>query len=224
MNEDNNEEFYEKETDYRRIIIPVIAAVVALIAITIGATYAYFQVTTSSNVTNSTVNATTAPVSSVALSGGNKTISMNITAAQMMASGADKTFYAPSTGSIPVESPSNIIVGTAIQTGVGNNSCTYTITITPSVYTLYTAFSTMQGKAANQIVLTVGNQTIDFSANNFGTTFTKTGNLTTTGADTYNITANFKFVNSNTINQNALADKTETFTVGISDLKCTTTG
>ena len=222
MNEENNE-FYEKETDYKKIVIPAIVAVVTMIALTVGATYAYFQVNVSSSVTNSTVNATTAPISSVALSGGNKTISMNITAANMVKGGADKTFYAPATGSTPVETASNIVVGTATQTGAGNNSCTYTITITPSVYTLYTAFSTMEGKAANQIVLTVGDQTFDFNDNDFGQPITKTGNITTNGEKAYDITANFKFVNSNTINQNDLAGKTETFTIGLSGLSCTAT-
>lgn len=216
---------YEDKNTSKKLLVSAIVAVVTLIALTAGATYAYFQVTISGSVTNSTLTATTGAVSSVALSGGSKTITMNITAAQMMAGASDVTYYAPATGSAATTAVTSVEVGKATQTGAGNNSCSYTINVTPTTNDLWTAFNTMVGKAAGQIILTVGNQTFDFASTTFAasTAVPKTGNFTTTGAGSTSINAQLKFVNSKTINQNALAGKTQAFTINISGLTCTTT-
>ena len=65
-------------------IIPLVIGIITVAMLIIGATYAYFAVGTTNNFGTTTINATAENVGTVTLSNTNSTLSMDLTAADMM--------------------------------------------------------------------------------------------------------------------------------------------
>ncbi len=216
----------EKNGNVKKVLVPAIIAVMALVVLTVGATYAYFSISTStSNYTTRTASASAASVGSVALASGTN-LTMSVTAAQMMKGSSDITYYASSSGTTTTATTETI--GTATVTGSGTYTCNYTLTVSATATTsMYTAFQGMTGKAAGQIVLTVNNggtsTTLDF---NTASLFPKTISGTMTGltsSASKTITAQLKLVNSSTVDQSALAGTDITLSFAVSGFTCTAT-
>ena len=204
----------------KKIIVPTIVAIVTLVMLTVGATYAYFTVSSTNNFGTKTITATTPEVGSVALSTGSN-LSMTLTAAQMMKQSSDVTYYASASGATTTATTANI--GTATVTGAGTFTCNYTLSVTDNDNSLYDAFQSMTGKSAGQIVLTVNGTAYDFNtASLFPKTITGTMSGLTSSAS-QNITAQLKFVNKASVDQSSLAGKTITLTFTVSNFSCTAT-
>lgn len=212
----------EKNVDAKKVLIPAIIAVVTLVILTVGATYAYFSVSsTSSGYTTRTVNAQAPDIGSVALTSGTN-LTMNLTASQMMLPANETTYYASSSGTTTTATTENI--GTAKVTGSGTFTCNYTLTVSASgTKNMYDTFQSMSNKSTGQIVLTVNGTSYDF---NTASLFPKTINGTMTGltsSASQNITAQLKLVNSKTIDQTALAGTDITLSFAVSSFSCTAT-
>jgi len=195
----------------KKVLLPIIVAIATLVIITVGATYAYFAVNTSNDFGTTTINATADSIGSVALT-SESNLTMSLTASDMMAKGSDVTYYATASGKETTET--SPVIATATVIGEGTYNCSYTITVTSSsTNSLYTAFNAMTGKDEEQIVLKVGTNTYDFYNTTWtnGHTETITGQFTgitsSTAAASRQLTAEFYLVNSNTIDQSALAGK-----------------
>jgi len=204
----------------KKIIVPTIVAIVTLVMLTVGATYAYFTVSATNSFGTKTITATTPEIGSVALSTGSN-LSMTLTAAQMMKQSSDVTYYASASGATTTATTANI--GTATVTGAGTFTCNYTLSVTDNDNSLYDAFQSMTGKSAGQIVLTVNGTAYDFNtASLFPKTITGTMSGLTSSAS-QNITAQLKFVNKASVDQSSLAGKTITLTFTVSNFSCTAT-
>ncbi len=220
---ENNE---KNKNDSMKVILPAIIAVLTLILLTVGATYAYFSVGTSATgFTERQAQASADAMGNVVLSSGTN-LSMSVTAAQMMKQTNDVTYYASSSGT--KTSPTTETIGTAKVEGAGTFKCTYKLTVSATgTNNMYTKFQGMTGKSTGQLVLTVNNggtaTTMDF---NTASLFPKTINGTMTGltsTSSKTITAQLKLVNSKTVDQTALAGTDITIKFNVSDFECTAT-
>jgi len=200
-----------------KVLISMIVAIVTLVMLTVGATYAYFAVSSTYNF-SATATATTPSVGSVALSSGTS-ISMALTRAQMMKQTSNTTYYASSNGATTTETTVNI--AQAKVTGEGTYSCDYTLNVAYSSSTTAKSMKAALG-AAGWAVLTVNGTAYDV----YSTTFPKTISGTLTGitaSAAKNITAQLKIINLTGTDQTAMADKDMTFTFTATAFTCTAT-
>ena len=217
----------------KKILVPTIIAIVTLVILTVGATFAYFTFGSDNEFGTQTIEATTGALGSgVSLSKvENSDLTLAVSAVQMLQTtdSSDLTYYA--TGS---QTPQN--VGKFSVAGSGNFDCTYTLTITKSatdsskdMYTKFQSFVSggTYSDYTGQVFLTVNDQTYDFATANL---FTGTNNDTITysgsvsniseAQDEY-ITANMAIVNKGNVDQTSLNDSEIKLTFSIADLSCT---
>jgi len=197
----------------KKILLPMIVAITTLVVLTFGATYAYFSVSSTSNV-SATASATAPSVGSVSLSSGTS-INMSLTAAQMMKPASNTTYYASANGATTTATTVNI--ASAKATGSGTFSCDYTLNVAYS--------GTMKAKlaATGWLILYVNGTAYDV----YSTTFPKTitGSLTgITASAAKNITAQLRLVNLAATDQSAIAGTNATFTFTATAFTCTATG
>ena len=72
------------EEEKKKIIVPIVIGVLTLLVLVIGATYAYFAVGINNNFGTTTISASADDVGTVTLTNINSTLSMSLTAADMM--------------------------------------------------------------------------------------------------------------------------------------------
>ncbi len=206
----------------KKILAPTIVAIVTLVVLTVGATYAYFVVGTTNTFGTRTVEAATPEVASVALTSGNDMI-LNLTPADMMNKGIDTAYYASASGTTTANTSLPIATATKIGTSTGSNtlSCSYTLKITDNDNSLYDAFQAWSGKTTEQIVLVVDKKTYDFNTESLFP-LTISGDFTILPSTTkYDIKASLKIVNKVNINQNELAGQNITLSFNIESFSCT---
>ena len=73
-----------EEDNRKKVIVPIVIGVLTLLVLVIGATYAYFAVGINNNFGTTTISASADEVGTVTLTNINSTLSMNVTAADMM--------------------------------------------------------------------------------------------------------------------------------------------
>ena len=155
MNEVNNK---NKKTMF-------IIGLVALLLTVVGATYAYFAVTTINNFGTSTINAQAGNIGSVTLKGTNASLSMSLTAVDMVQGNSDVTYYASASGK--TTTPTTVTLGTASVSPTSDTNyyhCTYTLNVTHTGSTdMYTVFSNYANKTSGQIILTINGVDYDFN-------------------------------------------------------------
>lgn len=204
----------------KKILVPTIIAIATLVIMTVGATYAYFVVSTdTSEFTTSTVKATTPEVGSVALStGSNLYLTLSRT---NMTSANTGTYYAV-TNSNGVSTKDTVVdpvaIATASVTGEGTYTCQYTLNVNTSGDLAAAVKSAAKTGVA---VLKVGTQTYDLGSVAAPTTVTGTlTGLTKTAPKT--IDAQFYFVNTDA-NQAGLENKSVTFSFSAASFTCEAT-
>ena len=206
----------------KKALVTMIIGVVALVALVVGATYAYFTVTNDNNFGTKTIIANIPDLGSVALTSG-ASLTLNMTRALMMEDNIG-AYYATPSGE-PSASLTETNIATATVTGAGTFDCDYTITITPSATSaaknLYTVYSGMSGTETGEIVLKVGNTTYDFKTATLSGPVNLTGKFEDlqAGSD-QTIKASLKFTNTSSV-QNALKGTDITFTFTASAFSCT---
>ena len=206
--------------EFKKVMAPTIVAIVTLVVMTVGATYAFFTVSPTNSFGTKTVTATTPDLGTVALSAGDS-LTMTLTAADMMAKSADTTYYASKTGK--ATTATTVDIGKATATGAETFSCSYSLTFDDNANSLYDAFQSMGTKSTGQIVLTVNGTAYDF---NTASLFPKTITGTLTGVKDgtpKTITAQLKLVNKKDVDQTALANKTITVSLKVNSFSCSAT-
>lgn len=154
----------------KKIVLPAILAVITLIALVAGATYAYFAVSAVNNFGTSTINATAEQVGTVALEAGDS-LTLSVDAVDMAKQNSDVNYFA-----VPVVTSGTQakyettqsqapVIGTATVTGNGTFNCNYTLVVTPSYSTasmLY-ALSGMSNPepTTGQLILSVNGTNYD---------------------------------------------------------------
>ena len=189
-----------------------LAGLIALLVMVIGATYAYFAVTTVSNFGTSIINATAGGIGTVTLDGNNAQLNLSVSALDMAQSNA-KAYYASASGK--TATPTEEVIGTASvtpNTDTNYYHCTYTLTVSQSyagTKNLYNIFkgteqvnSTTYTSSANELVLIVNGEEYDLHTNTLpkdidGEFYVKVGSPAT-------ITAGLKFNNFNDKQQQLL--------------------
>lgn len=204
----------------KNILCSSIIAIIMLILITFGATYAYFTVGSANNFGSKALNVYTQTYGNVAISFGSN-LTLDLTAKDMLDNGRDITYYASTDGKTTVDTTEN--VGVVTVNGEGTFTCNYKLVIDDNESSLYEAFQTMPTKSTGQIILIVNGTSYDFNTSNL---FPKTISGTMTGltsTNSQNITAQLKFVNKTGVNQNALSDKNISLTFKITEFNCLAT-
>ncbi len=202
----------------KNILMPSIIAIITLLILVAGATYAYYNVQFVDSSRTVTGTATFPAMGSVAIASGSN-LSLNLTRPLLMKLGRDETYYATTDGT-PTTTASSPTIGTVTVVGNGTFSCDYTINVSMTG-TLYNAFNTMASKSSGQIVLSINGKDYDFYDSTNLTSFNVPGHMTgLTSNNPQYITAQLRFVNKNTVDQNALVDKNVTFTFAIDDFRC----
>ncbi len=232
----NQEEILEKSTLNMSVIVPLIIVILLLILLVIGATYAYFQVVTNNNSTNTKVDITAGEVGSVAITSANNNLTLDVSAIQMLQQGSDVTYYASSNGTTLTETSE--VLGKISVTGAGTFKCDYNLNIvassTGTSKNLYTNFQNMSTKSAEQIVLTIttssGDKVYDFNTANLFTasnSYTQVFSGSVTGlkdGTDEEIKAQLKLVNKTGVIQDGIKDSNITLSLSVSSFTCEIVG
>ena len=204
------------------LLIPTLLMTFTLITLVVGATYAYFKVNVTNDVSTVKVSATTDSVGIVSLSAGDD-LKLELTAAQMMQMTSDTNYYATISGN-PTTDENNVAIATASVEGNGTMNCEYELSTSLSgKNNMYNAFSNMTGKSAGQLVLTINDTDYDLYDTIFPVTISGTleGLNENTSKD---IMASFKVVNKRSVNQNNLAGTDLTISFSVSKFDCDIVG
>ena len=194
----------------RKQLILTLVAVVTLVALVAGATYAYFAVGTTDNFGTTNINATANNVGMVTLDGVNANLTISLSAVDMMASNAN-TYYASSEGK--TTTPTEVTIGTASvspSTDTNYYHCKYQLSVTHAgTKDMYDWFNHQTNdvydytnRSAGQIVLTINGVDYDFTGNWPNTI---AGEFNTKVGSPAEITAGFRIVNAEDIDQTYLA-------------------
>ena len=203
-----------------------IFGLVTLLLLVLGASYAYFAVTTVNNFGTSTINAQAGNIGTVTLNGNSAQLNMSLTALDMVQGNSDITYYASSSGK--TTTPTEEVIGTASVSPTSDTNtyhCTYTLSVTHSgTNDMYTVFSGATNKSAGQIILTINGVDYDFN-DGWPTSNQVSGSFYIKGTQTKNITAGLRIINDSEINQNYLANTDISISISLvnNSFSCTAT-
>ena len=200
----------------KKIIVPTIVAVVTLILLVFGATYAYFTVGTTNNFGTKELNANIQDMAaSVVLEQVESTLSLDVTRAMMSEDNAGTTYYASGSST-----PANIAKMSVA--GEGRYACDYTLSVTKSASSsendLYEAIQGMSQMYGNASLILNGTHYDFYTSYLFPLTYSGTMYNITKDTPQY-ITANISIRNANS-NQNALKGKDITLTIAVTEFDC----
>ena len=153
-----------------------ILAVVTLIALIAGATYAYFSVGTSNNFGTSTINATADSVGNVILQGSNANLTLNVTAVDMARGENNIAYYASTEGKKTTRTEEVVATATVSpKTDTNYYHCSYTLRVTQSytgdknMYNIFKGTQQVDNKtytaSENELILLVNGQGYDLQSN-----------------------------------------------------------
>ncbi len=214
------------EINNKRNKLLFVLGIIALLLVVIGATYAYFAVTTVNNFGTSTINAQAGNIGTVTLNGNSAQLNMSLTALDMVQGNSDITYYASSSGK--TTTPTEEVIGTASVSPTSDTNtyhCTYTLSVTHSgTNDMYTVFSGATNKSAGQIILTINGVDYDFN-DGWPTSNQVSGSFYIKGTQTKNITAGFRIINKSNVNQNYLANTDISISISLvnNSFSCTAT-
>ena len=209
------------EEEKKKVLVPIVIGVLTLLVLVIGATYAYFAVGINNNFGTTTISASADDVGTVTLTNINSTLSMSLTAADMMVSNAG-SYYATPTGKSTTENMAWEIGRATVTPNTDTNyySCDYTLSVSNTGTTnMYTAFGNMTNKSAGQIVFQINDTTYDWYTNGMPNSYT--GNMIVSVDNPGHITAGLKLVNDGRIDQTALAGTDIAITIQATNFSCT---
>ena len=214
------------EINNKRNKLLFVLGIIALLLVVIGATYAYFAVTTVNNFGTSIINAQAGNIGTVTLNGNSAQLNMSLTALDMVQGNSDITYYASSSGK--TTTPTEEVIGTASVSPTSDTNtyhCTYTLSVTHSgTNDMYTVFSGATNKSADQIILTINGVDYDFN-DGWPTSNQVSGSFYIKGTQTKNITAGLRIINDSEINQNYLAGTDISISISLvnNSFSCTAT-
>jgi len=201
----------------KKILVPTIIAVVTLVLLVFGATYAYFTVGSTNNFGTKDLNANIQDMAdAVVLEQIENELSLNVTRAMMSEDNAGTTYYASGSST-----PANI--AKISVAGEGKYACDYTISVTKSASSpendLHTALRNAGNSNLGVAYLNINSTQDDlwwFSSSS--KTYSGTISRITKDTPQY-ITANLALLNKN-VNQNDLKGKDITLTFEVTKFDC----
>ncbi len=222
--------------DKKNTMLLTVVAIATLLVAVVGATFAYYSVT-SSTLTNSTaINTQTGTTGTIAMSSSANTLCINMPVNNMAnASSAYGTYYAATNGgtcavSTKTEATHNIANITSTNSAQGQTyNCTFNTTITMADNNGETGTYAALGDDDGELILTLpsGVTITDVTSGtgigfatlkNFGT---KAGTATISGDANVNITAQMTFKNLQTTDQNDLKGANFNVSISFADFTCT---
>ena len=208
--------------DMKTIVIPTLLMVITFFILIVGATYAYFNVSTTVSGGSTKVYTDVETVGVSTLRTGNN-LSLNLTLVDMMQSSNDKVYYASLNG-IPSTTEISEVIGTAEVDGNGVMKCTYELVVNSSgTKNMYTAFQNMSTKSEGQLVLNIAG--IDYDLYNVTFPLSIKGTLENVkeGASK-DIKASFKIVNKSDVDQSKLAGTDIILSFSVKEYECEIVG
>ena len=208
--------------DMKTIVIPTLLMVITFFILIVGATYAYFNVSTTVSGGSTKVYTDVETVGVSTLRTGNN-LSLNLTLVDMMQSSNDKVYYASLNG-IPSTTEISEVIGTAEVDGNGVMKCTYELVVNSSgTKNMYTAFQNMSTKSEGQLVLNIAG--IDYDLYNVTFPLSIEGTLENVkeGASK-DIKASFKIVNKSDVDQSKLAGTDIILSFSVKEYECEIVG
>ena len=201
MKENNN----IKKVKVRRVLI---VGVTFLIAIVIGATYAYYSAYVNSNYNTKYITVSTGTRSSILLDGTSASLTLGtITGSDMVRTSKDIVYYAgPEKKTLE---PTEVTIGVASYDNMNDRNvyrCTYTLSLThtgsPDLIDKFLS-NNYTNKSAGQIILTVNGVEYDL---NSGFPSTITGTIDVSRYENASITVGLRFVNLSNVDQEYLTN------------------
>ena len=208
--------------DMKTIVIPTLLMVITFFILIVGATYAYFNVSTTVSGGSTKVYTDVETVGVSTLRTGNN-LSLNLTLVDMMQSSNDKVYYASLNG-VPSTTEISEVIGTAEVDGNGVMKCTYELVVNSSgTKNMYTAFQNMSTKSEGQLVLNIAG--IDYDLYNVTFPLSIEGTLENVkeGASK-DIKASFKIVNKSDVDQSKLAGTDIILSFSVKEYECEIVG
>lgn len=204
----------EKKSKYSKFVIPALIAVVTLIAIAGGATYAYYTIGVTNNWTQArNVNASTATIGTVSVTNSGNDLSMVLNQEQEL---VNTTYYAQAgVGQPAVTTLTNVSIGT-VQSSVGNFNCNMGFSANYSDNTLAAALV-----STGELVLSVNGTAYDLKTNNTNFTFNVNNFQVNTTAKPIN--AQLKYVIGTGSNQTGEGGKNVNLNLSLSSISCVAT-
>lgn len=190
--------------DIRKALVPSIVAVIVLIGLVVGATWAFFTVKVDNKVTQTTASASTPEIPLVTLSGGVSQLSMSLTADDM-ASINQKTYYAGETGKVESQTAAPTIATVTLDKDkVNTYICSYTITAKASAEnkSLISAYTSKSATNTGELVLKLNSTSYDLASENHNTAIlnsgiTNSGTVEVSANKPATLTAQFSLTNNN---------------------------
>ena len=223
VNKNNNiKEEIKKEQDLKSVIIPTLIMIITFFFLIVGATYAYFSVSTTISGGSSKINTTVESVGVSMLKTGNN-LSLNLTLVDMMKNNKDVTYYATADG-VPSTTENSEIIGTAEVDGNGIMNCNYELEVNASgINNMYTAFQKMSTKSVDQLVLNVDGIEYDLYNVSFPLIINGTLENVQDGLPK-DIVASFKIVNKSDIDQSGIAGTDIVLSFSVNEYNCEIVG
>ena len=209
------------EKDNNRKFLPIIIGLITLLVFVIGATYAYYNVTSTNSFNTTTINAQADSNGAVTLTKTSSSLLLELDNANMAETGRDKMLYASTSGTVTTENIETIAQTTIVDDNIYD--CGYTLTISEdSIDSLYTAFNSDTNSTTNQFILTINDTSYDLKTNNlFPITYSGSFNIISTNKPG-TITASLTFLNKTGVDQTSLSGKDITLELSILSFSCKT--
>ncbi len=190
--------------DAKKALVPALVAVIVLIGLVVGATWAYFTVKVDNKVTQTTASANTPEIPLVTLNGGVSKLSMSLTADDM-ASANQKTYYAGENGKVESQIAPTIATVTLDKDKINTYTCSYTITAKVSAEneSLISAYTSKSATNTGELILKLNNQSYDLANTSHNTAILSDSGLSYSGTIEVkpsvptNLTAQLSLANNN---------------------------
>jgi len=206
------------EKNNKKVIVPIIIGVALLIALIIGATYAYFQATNNASGTTN-LDATTEAIGAVIVNNPTENLYLKLSAYDMQESKKGTSYYATDDSSkgYETELKNYTISEYSINGGEDDTvyNCTYKLNITKSSDI---RSGDMRLKLNLNGATINGSNTLDVDLASANNTYTVTFSATGKASETL-VTGDIIFNNTNSV-QDHLIGKTLSTTITNSDLNC----
>ncbi len=204
----------------KKAIISLIVVILTLLVLVIGASYAYFSVTSTNSFGSKTISASAPNVGSVQLIGDNSTLSLNLSAGDMMKKSTNILYWGTTNGT-PSTNGTVIPIAHTNVTGEGYFNCSYTLNVTATgTNNLYTAFQGWSGKSTNQILLNINRIDYDFNVSNLFPITINGSMYGVSSSRSKKLTAGIRMQNYMSIDQSALKNKDITITINATNFSC----
>ncbi len=191
----------------KKALLPALIAVIVLLGLIVGATWAFFTAKVTNSSTPTTASAKAPKIPLVTLQPGVTSLSMDLSVADMKGSsdGTTKTYYASETGRVDSQSTSPTIATLSLSNDEKNTyTCDYTITAKATVASdkksLIAAYSDHTTNT-NELMLKLNNQPYDLATSTHNTAILRdgivyNGSIDVNSSEQANLTAQFSFTSN----------------------------